>query len=150
LRIIESAASAAVDVAESKAFALAHSYVLQYDACPMHRPIHPSPPLLQSNQIDGLVREIVERCLPAARQRIGAAADTMSAGELTGYLRARVMLAVRDQARRTAAAHLGDASVAEQLVGRALDRTVSLLIRELTDERPLVMPMVETPLRAAA
>jgi hypothetical protein len=74
----------------------------------------------------------------------------MNAGELRGYLRARAGLVVRDETRRIAAAHqLGD-SVAEQLVERALERTVNLLLREFTELPPLILPVYETPRRAAA
>ena len=74
----------------------------------------------------------------------------MSAGELRGYLRARAFPSVRDLTRRMAAAHCLANSSAEQLAERSLERTVNLLFRELTDQPPLVLPMVEAPWRAAA
>jgi hypothetical protein len=101
-------------------------------------------------QIDGLVRQIVDASLPPARRRVSSEAMTMSAGELRGYLRARAVLAVRDQSRRMAAAHHLDGSLTEQLVERALERTVNLLVRELTQQLRLVIPTYEAPLRSAA
>lgn len=107
-------------------------------------------PTLRSKQIDGLLRQIVEASLPQARQRIFSKATTMSADELRGYLRARALAAVRDQARRFSAGHCLKDFFAEQLHERALERTVNLLLRELTEQPPLILPMYEAPLRAAA
>jgi hypothetical protein len=104
----------------------------------------------RSKQIDGMLRAVVEASLPLARRRMSTAATHMSVGELRGYLRARALFAVRDQTHRLSAAHHLDESLAEQLVERALERTVSLLLRELTDAPPLVLPIYEPPRRAAA
>jgi hypothetical protein len=74
----------------------------------------------------------------------------MIAGELRGYLRARALFAVRDQTRRLSAAYQLDNSLTEQLLERALERTVNLLFRELAEQPPLVIPIYEPQLRAAA
>jgi hypothetical protein len=103
----------------------------------------------RSKQIDGILRAIVEASLPLARNRISTETNRMSASELRGYLRARALFVVRDQAHRLFAAQQFDDLPSEELLERALERTVSLLLRELTDEPPLVLPMYE-PLRRAA
>lgn len=74
----------------------------------------------------------------------------MSAPEMRGYLRARALPCVREQSRRIVAAHQLDDLFTEQLVEQALDRTVNLLLRELTEQPPLVLPMYDAPRRAAA
>ena len=101
-------------------------------------------------QVDGLLRQIVEASLPTARRQISPEATAMSADELRGYVRARALFAVRDETRRLSAANQLDDSSTEQLLERALERTVNLLLRELTQQVPLIMPMYEAPLRAAA
>jgi hypothetical protein len=69
---------------------------------------------------------------------------------LLGYLQARAHPVVRDETQRlSAACHLED-SFAEQLLERALERTVNLLLREFTEQPPLIVPMYEAPRRAAA
>jgi hypothetical protein len=112
------------------------------------RTLH-TPSAFRQKPIDGLVREIVESSLPPARRRISTEATTMSAGELRGYLRARALVAVRDQTRRLSAQYHLDDSLAEQLAERALERTINLLLRERT-EQPFILPMYEAPRRAAA
>jgi hypothetical protein len=115
----------------------------------MRRPTSRFLPAFREKPIDGLLREIVEASLPLARRRICAEAAVMSAGELRGYLRARALVAVRDQTRRLSAAYQLD-DLMEPLAERALERTVNLLLRELTEQPPLVLPIYEAPRRAAA
>jgi hypothetical protein len=116
----------------------------------MHRSNFYLVPAFRQKQIDGLIRQIVEASLPLARRRISTEANTMSADELRGYVRARVHVAVGDQSRRFSAAYHLEDSFAEQLLERALERIVNLLLRELTEQPPLVLPMYEAPRRAAA
>jgi hypothetical protein len=52
--------------------------------------------------------------------------------------------------QRIAHPHPLERTLAEQLLERALERTVNLLLRELTDQPPLILPICEAPLRAAA
>ncbi len=105
---------------------------------------------IRSSQFDGLLRQIVEASLPTARRQISLEATAMSADELRGYVRARALFAVRDQTRRLSAAYQLENSSIEQLLERALERTVTLLLRELTQQAPLILPMYDAPLRAAA
>jgi hypothetical protein len=116
----------------------------------MRRPASRLVPTLRSKQIEGLIRQIVEASLPLARRRISTEATKMSADELRGYLRARALVAVGNQSRRFSAAYHLEDSFAEQLLERALERTVNLLLRELTEQPPLVLPIYEGPRRAAA
>jgi hypothetical protein len=116
----------------------------------MRRPTFQLVTALQSKQIGELLRQIVEASLPPARRRISTDATTMSAGELRGYLRARAVSAVRDQTRQFSAAYQLDNSLTQELLERALERTVNLLLRELTEQPPLVIPYIEPRLRAAA
>jgi hypothetical protein len=149
MRIIASTACATVDITQGNS--KAHVFVITLQPkSHMSRSIHHSPPTLQFGQTDRLLRQIVEASMPAARRRINADTTAMSAGELRGYLRARAIFAVRDQTSRTIAAHLLDNWLAEPLVEQALDRTVNLLFRELAEHRPLVIPLYEAPMRAAA
>jgi hypothetical protein len=116
----------------------------------MRRPTSRFLPAFRETSIDGLLREIVESSLPPVRRRICAEVAVMSAAELRGYLRARAHVAVRCQTLRLSAPYRFDSSSMEQLVQRALERTVNLLLRELTDQSPLILPMFDEPLRAAA
>jgi hypothetical protein len=109
-----------------------------------------SGPASRTNLIDGFIRQIVEASLETSRRRIFNEATTMSAAELRGYLRARALLSVRYQTQRVAAANQLNDKVAEQLVERALERTVNLLLREFTQQPPLILPIYEAPRRAAA
>jgi len=116
----------------------------------MHRRTSHSLPAFRQKQIDGLIRQIVEASLPLARRRISTEANTMSAAELRGYLQARALIVVGNETRRFSAKyHLQDL-FAEQLLERALERTVNFLVRELTEQPPLVLPIYEAPRRAAA
>ncbi len=116
----------------------------------MRGPISDLVTALRSKQIDGALRQIVQASMPPARRRISAEAGMMSASELRGYLRARAFFAVRDQTRQLSAAYQFDSSLTEQLLERALERTVNLLFRELTEHPPLVIPIYEPRWREAA
>lgn len=116
----------------------------------MRRPVTHLTLTNKSRLVDGLLRQIVEAGLPAARQQISPEATAMSADELRGYVRARALFAVRDQTRRLSAAYHLENSSMEQLLERALERTVHLLVRELAHQVPLIMPIYEVPQRAAA
>jgi hypothetical protein len=116
----------------------------------MRRPTSHLVTALRSKQIDAVLRQIVEASLPPARRRISTEAGMMSASELRGYLRARASVAVREQSQQLSATFQRDSSFTEQLFERALGRTVNLLYRELTEQPPLVIPIYEPRLRAAA
>jgi hypothetical protein len=116
----------------------------------MHAPTPHSAPAFRSRQVDGVVRQIVERSLPLAQQRVSAETTAMSADELRGYLRARASIAVRDQTLQLPVAYQFDSGRIEQLFERALERTVNVLLRELTQQPPLIIPVYQAPLRSAA
>jgi hypothetical protein len=128
----------------------ANHKIVTKQAKTMSRPASRLFPAHRNQQIDGLVRQIADASLPPARRRISSEAMMMSSGELRGYLRARAVLDVRDYSRRMAAAHHLDGTFTEQLVERALERTVNLLQRELAHQLPRMIPTYEALPCAAA
>jgi hypothetical protein len=101
------------------------------------------------NCTDALVREIVQRTTVVTRSRLHIDADNLGVDELRGYVRARAIGPVRFQAQQLAEARRLSTDEIEQLIGRALDRTVHLVVREMS--RPVVAaPHIYIPLRAAA
>jgi hypothetical protein len=66
------------------------------------------------------------------RRQLSADLSRMGVAELRGYVRARAVRPVRRHAREIAAASGHDASVSDVLAGRALERTVQLVIRQLS------------------
>jgi hypothetical protein len=101
------------------------------------------------DSMDALVREVAQRSAGVTRSRLHLDADQLTADELRGYVRARAIGPVRQLMHELAAAHKIPADQENQLVGRALERTVHLVVREMC--RPIVAtPPVHLPLRAAA
>jgi hypothetical protein len=103
-----------------------------------------------SGQTSALARQIAERSLPASRRAVRADTASMSAGELRGYVRARSLPAVRAATEQMAATCGWDECLVDDLVERALERTVTSIVRELTGQPILVMPIFEPMRRAAA
>jgi hypothetical protein len=96
-----------------------------------------------------VVREIALRGAAVTRSRLHLDAGQLSADELRGYVRARAIGPVRQLMHELVLAHGLSADQASQLIGRALERTVHVVVREMS--RPIVSaPPVYLPLRAAA
>jgi hypothetical protein len=99
--------------------------------------------------VDGLVRNVAKRCAAITRTRIHVDAGELSSDELRGYVRARAMGPTRLLIHELAGARRMSIDQENQLVARALDRTVHTVIREMS--RPVVTaPPAWLPLRAAA
>ncbi len=78
-----------------------------------------------------LVRDIAERSVAAARERMHTNVSRMSVSELRGYVRARAIRSVHEQAQETTAKRGEQISLRDPLVARALERTVHLVVRQL-------------------
>src|SRR5688572_92998 len=85
---------------------------------------------LRGNHIDRLVREVVERSMAPVRERLSGIAASMSAAELRGYVRARATQPVRIHAEQILALHRRQEAMLDELVARALERTVHQIVRE--------------------
>ncbi len=93
----------------------------------------------KDQQLDNLVRDVVEcsavdvvRQLPADMSRMGLA-------ELRGYIRARAVRPVRHHARTLVAQTGHPASAADVLANRALERTIQLVLRQLSSDATIVL-----------
>lgn len=92
------------------------------------RPGEPPP---RNERLDNLVRAVAERSVEDVCRQLPADMSRMGVAELRGYVRARALRPVRHHAR-TAANQTGRAaSVSDVLAGRALERTVQLVLRRL-------------------
>lgn len=89
----------------------------------------------QLSPTDELARDIAERSVSAAQHRLHAEIGTMSIAELRGYIRARAIHPVRQNAQRVIAGYGRNFVAGEDLLLRALDRTVHLVLRELLAQR---------------
>jgi hypothetical protein len=102
-----------------------------------------------ADSVDALVREVAQRSASVTRSRLRLDADQLSADELRGYVRARAIGPVRLLAHQLAEERSVSAEQADLLVPRALERTVHVVVREMS--RPIVAaPLAYRPLRAAA
>ena len=115
----------------------------------MTNPPHPFRVARAADSADALVREVAQRSVLVTRSRLHLAADQLSVDELRGYVRARAIAPVRWLTRELATEHRISADQTAQLAGRALERTVHAVLREIS--RPIVTtPPAYLPLRAAA
>jgi hypothetical protein len=105
--------------------------------------------LRNTDSMDDLVREVAQRSAGVTRSRLHLDADQLSADELRGYVRARAIGPVRQLIHELVATHGMSVDQENQLVGRALERTVHVVVRDMS--RPIVTaPPVYLPLRSAA
>ena len=104
---------------------------------------------LHGNSMDALVREISDRSVAAARSRLKTSTATMSVAELRGYLRARAAQPVRMRARQVMANRRAHSAPMDELIDRALERTVHLLVRETMVQPVVAPPAVHVSFRAA-
>jgi hypothetical protein len=87
---------------------------------------------------DQLVRSLSERCIGEVTCRLKADLSTMSAAELRGYVRARALAVLRQQARLLEA-ETGRSPLPAEVTLRALERTVHLVIRQLMTTQPALV-----------
>jgi hypothetical protein len=121
-------------------------------ASPITTPMTDSPIQLRvrnADSVDATAREIAQRAAMITRSRLHIDAGNLDVDELRGYVRARAVAPVRFQVQQLAAEGRLSADVVEQLIGRALERTVHIVVREMS--RPVVAGShVYMPLPAAA
>jgi len=104
----------------------------------------------RGRQVDRLAREVAERSLEPARERLSRTVWAMSPAELRGYVRARATRPVRVHARQALAHHRMQDTLLDDLVQSVLERTVHLLVREFLVQPVVAMPAAHVRLRAAA
>jgi hypothetical protein len=100
--------------------------------------------------VDDLIRQIAKRSAVAVRRRLSDAATTMSDAELRGYVRARGLRPVQQEAERIAAQQGWQVGLTDLLVPSTLERTVHLVVQQLRLQ-PVVAPSaVYATLRVAS
>jgi hypothetical protein len=115
----------------------------------MTNPPHQFRAARAADSVDALVREIAHRSAIVTRSRLHLDADQLSVDELRGYVRARAIAPVRWLTHELATEHEISADQTAKLAGRALERTVHAVLREIS--RPIVATSpAYLPLRAAA
>jgi hypothetical protein len=105
---------------------------------------------LRGNQVDRLVRDVVERSMATVRERLSGITDSMSAAELRGYVRARAAQPIRVHAEQILALHRRQDAMLDEVVARALERTVHQIVRQSMMQPVVNMPAAHVRLRAAA
>ena len=101
-------------------------------------------------QTDRLVHEVVDRSIARVRKRLSRSADAMGPAELRGYIRARAVRPVRCEAQQICTRYLLPDSSLNDVVHRALERTVHLLVCEAAAPPVVRMPAAHVRQRAAA
>jgi hypothetical protein len=99
---------------------------------------------------DFLAAQIAERSAAELAGQLSADITTMSTAELRGYLRARAICCVRARVAHAIATHQFAATQTDALVAAALERTASLLARDLKLPPVIALPAPHVSMRAAA
>jgi hypothetical protein len=99
---------------------------------------------------DRVAGEVVDRSLTLVRQRLSGSVRSMCPAELRGYLGARALQPVRDQTRQLLARYSLQDSMFDDVVRRALERTVHLLVCESAVPPVVNVPAAHVSQRAAA
>lgn len=81
--------------------------------------------------LEQVVRDIAERSVATTRERMHSNVSRMSVSELRGYVRARAIRPVYEQAKEVLGKQGIQVSLRDPLVTRSLERTVHLVVRQL-------------------
>ena len=106
--------------------------------------------IIQLPERDGLLREIVERCVVETRERLGADLANMSAAELRGYVKARATAPVLTYVRRLVADRRLKADRIAEFVEQSIERVTHSIMREATLAPIVSLPYAAVPMRKAA
>ena len=105
---------------------------------------------LRGKPLDALVREVAEGSVAQVRNRLSPYAAAMGPAELRGYVRARASRPVREVARQILEHHHLQDTLLDELVLRAVERTVHLVVREQMVQPVITIPPAHVRRRAAA
>ena len=102
-----------------------------------------------NQQLEQLIRDIANRSLAGSRRRLHGDVTKMSVAELRGYVRARAIRTVRERAMETVGRRQLPVATIDDVIQRALERTVHMLVRQVMVQ-PVTLPAVPVTRRAAA
>ena len=98
--------------------------------------------LTQGSPGDQLIRDLADRSVADVQRRLRSDLHGMNVAELRGYVRARAFRPVRRLAEQIAAERGWASDLASDLLNRTLERSVQLVMRRLTAQ-PLVLVPVQ-------